>query len=173
MQTFNGTTINSGASIVATSNGNDTIVLGAITRSVGGTVDFTGFGNATSGNITTTNTSNTNGIMGGSSTWGNVTTWAVAPASSGGAITGLASASYTTSVTAGNTAISYANKNIDVTSSQTPGAAITPYTLRFNAAAAETLTLQGTNVVGGGGILVTNTVAAHASTVTGGTLEGA
>jgi autotransporter-associated beta strand protein len=68
-QTFNGLTLNPGAAeIIGTSAGTGglNISLGAITRTTGGTVDFT---LPTTGNISTTNT-NTNGIIGGWATVG-------------------------------------------------------------------------------------------------------
>ena len=45
--------------------------------------------------------------------------------------------------------------------------------MRFNAAAANTLTLSGNNTITSGGILVTPAVGANATTLTGGTLLGA
>ena len=82
-------------------------------------------------------------------------------------------ASYYTTTTGGNTATNYASKNVDVTSSQTMGAVITPNSLRFNTNAADTVTLPaGVNVVISGGILVTSTVGTNTSTITGGSLYG-
>ncbi len=58
-QTFSGTTVNSGYSLVGTTVGTDTIALGAITRTAGGAVNF-----ANTGTVTTT-TANNSGILGG------------------------------------------------------------------------------------------------------------
>ncbi|MGB8353237.1 MAG: autotransporter-associated beta strand repeat-containing protein [Chthoniobacteraceae bacterium] len=164
-QSFNGTTINAGLSAITAVAG-DTINLGSITRNIAGVVNF-----GSTGTINTTTTTNVGGILGGYATFGG-NTWAVAPAVSGGAITGLAS--YTTTTANGNTASNYASsQNIDVTSAPTLTGPVTVNTLRFNTAAAETLTLTGTNVINTGGILVSSTVANNLSTITGGTLEGA
>ena len=49
----------------------------------------------------------------------------------------------------------------------------TTNSLRFNEAGAKTLTLAGTNTLTSGGVLVTSTVGANTTTITGGTLVGA
>lgn len=154
MQTFNGTTLNAGASqIKNTASGG--LSLGAITRNVGGTVDFSSTGAAIN-----TPTANTNGILGGWATV-NGTDWAVG----GGDIT--AYASYTDDVWA-------AGNNTTVTTSSVLDPGSTTNSLRFNAAGANGLTLTGTNVITSGGILVTSAVgAASPSTISGGTLMGA
>ena len=156
-QSFNGTTINRGASSLTTT-ATDTVALGAISRTVGGTIDF-----GTTGTFTTATTTNTGGIMGGFATTG--TTWAVAPASSGGTITGLASASYVNDTWA-------AGNNTTVMNNSAPASGSTTNSLRFNKAAASTLTLAGTNTITTGGIFVTSTVGNNAQTITGGTLVG-
>jgi autotransporter-associated beta strand protein len=53
------------------------------------------------------------------------------------------------------------------------GAGGTTNSLRFNTAAANTVTLTGTNTINSGGILVTPAVGANPSTISGGTLRGA
>ncbi len=164
-QSFNGLTVSgSSASAISVSSGN-TVSVGNITRTTGGTIDFNG-----AGIVDTNDTTNSNGILGGWATVGG-TTWAVAPASSGGAITGLST--YTTTSSAGTTAGNYTNDNIDVTNSAgTLSGAITPNSLRFNTAGAETMTLNGASTIGSGGILVTSNVGNNASTISGNTLEG-
>jgi autotransporter-associated beta strand protein len=173
-QAFNGATFNPGASSLTISNNatsNPTLVaLGAITRNVGGTVNFTQPVNGAVGSTngyTTTTANDAGGILGG---WATVsgTGWAV---NNGTNIVALAS--YYTTSTGGNTAASYSGSNVDVTSSQTLSGAATVNSLRFNTAAADTLTLTGVNVVTSGGILETANVGANASTITSGTLEGA
>lgn len=164
-QVFGSTTIASGSSSIDDLVSSDTLKLGAISRSAGGTVDFT-----TETGSVTTSSSNTFGILGGYATFAG-STWAVSNGASS-PMTGLPSLSYITTTTASNTAASYSNQNIDVTSSPSPASGITPNSLRFNAAAAETLTLTGANVVNSGGILVTGTVANRPSVINGGTLQG-
>ena len=154
-QTFtSNTTVNAGQSTVTVVAG-DTIALGNLTRSVGGTVNF-----GTTGNITTSAV-NANGILGGYATY-NGTTWAVG----NGTITGLADGSYVADTWA-------AANNTNVTTSSAPGSGSTTNSLRFNTAGANTLTLAGINVVTSGGILVTDAVGNNASTITGGTIKGA
>ncbi len=109
VQTFNGTTINQGENFITTSTGTQTLNLGAITSHAGGTVDI----NPNTTSTVTTTSGNVNGILGGYATFGGKTTWAVAPATSGGAITGLATASYTPSATAGTTPANYTGANVD------------------------------------------------------------
>jgi len=162
-QSFTTTNINAGASAITAVAG-DTLNLGALVQN-GGTVNI---GNT--GTITTS-TANTNGILGAWATFGG-TTWAVANGPSS-AITGIGDEAYIKTSVALNDQDKYTDKYIDVDSSQTPTAAITPNSLRFNTAGASTTTLQGTNVLTSGGILVTPTVGANLSTITGGTLAGA
>ena len=164
-QTFGGTTINAGENAITESTATQTINLGAITSNGGGTFDL-----SSTGTITTTN-GNINGILGGYATYGNKTTWAVAPSTPGGAITGLAAGSYTETGTAFNVPANYTAQNVDVNASATPTAAITPNTIRFNSATAYTLTLTGVNAITAGGILQTTT-ASNGGTITGGTLTG-
>ncbi len=81
-------------------------------------------------------------------------------------IVGLATADYASDFLA-------TGNNVDVTSAnQTPGAGFTVNSLRFNQAAAVTLTLGGTNTLSSGGILVTSTVGNNAVNINGGTLVG-
>ena len=174
-QTVLSTLFSAGANTItvtknAASN-NATLNLNALTNSGGATVNFTTAGTGTGVASITTSTLNTNGIIGGWATI-NGTDWAVnSTNAAGGAISALAS--YYTTATGGTTAANYANQNVDVTTSVAPAAVITPYTLRFNTAAANTLTLTGaTNTIGTSGILVTANVGSNLSTITGGTLRG-
>jgi autotransporter-associated beta strand protein len=171
-------TLNAGASrIVLDASGAASLLLtlGTLTRNTGGTADFTlptGTPSATNG-ITTTSL-NTNGILGAVTVGG--TDWAAnATNVSGANIVGFSTVgSYTLSSVAGTTAASYSNVNIDVDSSQAPSGVITPNSLRFSAAAANTLTLQGaTNTITSGGILVNSSVGSNPSVITGVTLLGA
>ncbi len=175
-QSFTGLSVAAGASVVVNASNlpTPTLALNGLTRNTGGTVDFSTANGAATFVVTTT-TSNTNGILGGWATQGNETTWAVAGTNGQATgISGLASAGYFTTTTGGNTAANYlSTANVDVTSSPTLGGAITVNTLRFNTAAAETLTLTGTNIISSGGILNTTNAGNHLSTITGGTLEGA
>ena len=147
-QAFHGTAVNSGGSaVVVTSNGNSSSTgfqLGAITRAMGGTADFTP-GSATTGNINTTNAATT--FVGG---WATVagTNWAGINGS--GNIVPLTSAggSYTN-----DTWGALSNTNVtqnDSISGQTTNS------LRFNAAGPSagglTVSLGGANTLSSGGI---------------------
>jgi len=121
-------------------------------------------------NIATTDNTNTNGILG---TWATVggNQWAVN--SSGGAdglVTALTDFVYSFNLVDDNTL--YQNKHVVVDSVQTPDAAINPLSLVFNTAFANSLTLQGTNTIATGGILVGTTVGNNTSTLAGGSLTG-
>ncbi|WP_038159950.1 autotransporter-associated beta strand repeat-containing protein [Verrucomicrobium sp. BvORR106] len=158
----NGLKLEAGASAIAHQNTNQVIHLETIQRSAGATLNIT---NSSAAPITT-DSLNSNGIIGGYLTWGG-NTWAVSGESGSDiTISGLASGSYQVNN------FGSASNNVDVTSSQSPAAGFTVNTLRFNAAAAVTLTLQGTNTVSSGGILITSAVAGNASKITGGTLVG-
>lgn len=147
--------------------------LNGINRETGGTLNIhdtsalTDFQNPA---MVTTTTANANGIIGGYFTYGK-NTWAVNSGATavGGktnVVVGLATADYATNFLA-------AGNNVDVTTSnQTPGADFTVNSLRFNQAAAVTLTLTGTNTLSSGGILVTSTVGNNAVNINGGTLVG-
>ena len=161
-QAFTTTTVNQGASAVTVGASGETVNLGTVTRNADSALDF-----GSTGTIDATGLSNTNGIIGGWATYGGQTTFAVAPASPGGAVTGLAT--YTSSATAGTTASNYSNANIDMLSNASPSAAITPNAIRFASSSAFTLTLTGTNTIGSGGILITP-AASSSDIITGGTI---
>jgi len=133
---------------------NETIV-SQRTATGGGVIQFGG-----SSTIKTTDVG-TNNLLGGWATW-NGTDWA-----SG---SGTAVVSFNGTYTSDTWAV---NNNTDVTMSSAPTSGSTTYSLRFNTAGANTLTLAGTNVITSGGILITSAVGANTTTITGGTLEGA
>ncbi|MEO5914511.1 MAG: autotransporter-associated beta strand repeat-containing protein [Luteolibacter sp.] len=171
-QTINGLTISGTASVVDTVGAaglSSSLALGTITRTNLGTLNFT---LPATGSITSI-TANTNGIIGGWATVGG-TDWA---SSAGNGVTPgniTALASYLTTTVAGDTAANYlSTSNVDVTSTQTLSGAVTINSARFNAAAANTINLTGTNIISSGGVLVTTNVGANASAINGGTLEGA
>lgn len=138
--------------------------LNAITVETGATLNFSG--NA----IATTDTPNTNGILGPWATVGG-TQWAVNSTNgSDGLINALTD--FVSSSVLANDAALYQNQHIVVDSSQTPSAGIQPLSLIFNAAAANTLTLQGVNTIATGGVLVGTTVANNLSSITGGSITG-
>ena len=122
-------------------------------RTVGGVARF-----AAGSSIRTADT-NTNGIMGGWAVY-NGTDWAQTNGS-GNAIGGY---SGYVSDTWG------ATNNTDITTSATVASASNTYSLRFNGAAVNSLTLAGTNVIGSGGILITANVGNNLTTITGGSL---
>ncbi len=166
-QGFTTTNLTAGATINNTS-ATATLNLGTVSRPVGTAVDFGITGTV---NIVNANTGTT--ILGGWATTGGGANWAVSGGngSTAGAITALGV--YTT---ANATAAADNGADIDVNFSTatntTASGAITPNSIRFSGAAANTLTLTGTNVVATGGILVTPSVVGNASTIAGGTLEG-
>ena len=177
-ETAGALSISSGASTVFTSTAytgmqeSSVLTFASLGRIAGGTVNFTGSlssGNNDNNVRFTSAPTLVNGIIGGYATVGS-TGWATY--TGGGAASVEALGTYVSTATNLNVAADYLNDNIDVTTSQTPGAAITPNSLRFNNSTARTLTLQGINTITSGGILVTAN-AANGGTITGGTLTGA
>ena len=166
-QSFAGTTVNQGGSAVTNAVTGRNLNLGAITRNLGGTVNFTG-----PGPITTT-TANTNGILGGYATYA-LNDWATS-ASNGtaaGAITALPAASYLTynnvqTLSTGPNSGAGVNgtNNLTDDSSGYNGSYTTNVSansLRFNSSAGDGNfgVVDGNNVtLTSGGILVTNNVA--------------
>ena len=163
-QTINGLALNVGTHTVNVANGGAgataTLNLGTISRNGNAGLNFVPTGAGTS-TINTT-TANTSGAI--LAPWATMSanTWVVSAGSAGspGAISPLPAASYSASLGAG--------AHTDVTSSFS-GSGPTE-TIRFNTAAALTLTLTGLTTVNTGGILNTATVVANASTITGGAL---
>lgn len=165
-ETVTATTVAAGASSITRSSGTTVLQQNAITRSVGGTLNYS------IGNIANTDNTNTNGILGGWVTVGR-TDWAKNS-------TGIANGSITaytayTDTSAGTTAPgTAANVNL-LASNTTAWNTQTINSLRFNAASALTLTLASgqTLAVSSGGILVSSNVGANNQSITGGTLAGA
>ncbi|OYV06248.1 MAG: hypothetical protein CFE26_07320, partial [Verrucomicrobiales bacterium VVV1] len=167
-QSFTPTNFNSAPSNVLTVASGNTLNLGSIVRGAGVTYDFSTAG----AGIIAANASNNSaaGIMSTSFTFG-ANSWAVA---NGPGVAISAFAGYTQTSGAGTTAGNYTGANIDVDNSAgTLSGGITTNSLRFNSAAANTLSLTGANVISSGGILVGSGVGANLSTITGGTLTGA
>jgi len=154
------TTLNAGASSLVQSGGAAaTLRMNTITRNVGGTINF---GAASIADTDTSN--NAGGILPGWATVGG-NTWAVSASSAADtAITGLANVNY--SSTAGTTAnfdTLKAGGGITLASNGTVNS------IRFARAGADTVTANGVNIIGSGGILVTSAVGNNALTITGGT----
>ena len=150
-----------------TVNTGNTLNLGTVNRTIGATPVLSYAGTGTLAALTD---SNVGGIMPGFYS-GN--SWVTANGA-GTPITSLANASYTSTSVAGTTASNYLGANVDVNSS--PGvlaASINANTLRFSAAAVNTLTLTGSNTLSAGGILIATSVGAKLSTITGGSLTSA
>lgn len=143
---FSSTATTTGDAIITTAN-----------RSNGGVMRFS------TGSSIKTASVNTNSILGGWATFDN-STWAVANGT-GVAISGLASFTTDTWAAGNNTDVTVAGAN--------PATDSTTNSLRFNEAGAKTLTLAGINTLTSGGVLVTSTVGANTTTITGGTLAGA
>ncbi len=173
-QLFNSTTFNPGASIVTQntriSGGAPAIYLGSITRNAGGTVDFgpnVGSGSSQTVNTvgifasTTNNNATASGIVGG---------YATDAAGEFARLNTSAGAQGGLHIYGGATYVNlFANNtNTDMTASLVAAANTNTMSVRFNTAAATTLTLTGTNVITSGGILMTATVGANQSTITGG-----
>ena len=144
------------------SSGSSVLQMNTITRGANATLSFGASG------IATTDTLNTNGILG---TWATIagSDWAV---NSTNATDGLITApNYTLTSVALDSAVNYTDAHMSVDSNQTPGGAVTPYTLNYKTAGAYSLTLTGTNTIKAGGILVTADVGNNASVLTGGNLQ--
>ncbi len=184
-QTFNGTTLDTGASTLNITNGNTantrTLVnLGAISRNAGSTVNFvqpTGTGNtaiAANNGYTTSTGNDASGIIGAWATVGG-TEYATNNGTNIVAYTG-----YTDQ--AGNVMADAPTTNLRITSgttgSITQGAGTTTVnTLRVNDAAARTVTVGAGNTLRVNGILATGTAgltigeAANAGTLTAGSAD--
>ena len=186
-QTVAGLTIEAaGGSVITNTNTGSTpvLALGAITRAsliagqnpAGGTLDFSTA--SASSNVITTTMLDTNGIIGGWATQGGEATWAVSGATAGTyPITGLANASYQPNTASSLGASSTGNTDMTVPSSgsgTTSVGATTINSLRFNTAAADTITTSGLITISSGGILETSSVAANPDSIGGaGSLKGA
>jgi autotransporter-associated beta strand protein len=163
-QTFNGLTVKPGRSAaVLDANGGaaTNLALGPITRSIGGTVDFSLSARCS---ITTTAGNDATGILGG---WATVSgaDWASA-AGSGSPRSVVAYTGYIDNVWA-------TGNNTTVTANSGAPAGSTTNSLRFAGAGARTVTLSGTNVIASGGILVAPSVGANLTQILGGSVAGA
>lgn len=161
-QTVGGLTVGSGASSLSIANtiasGKTLVALGAVTRNVGGTINFTQPTvnttiSATNG-FTTSTANDAGGILGGYATVAGVD-WAT---NNGTNIVKLASYTNDTWAAGTNTTVTADSALADATT----------HSLRFNAAGARTLTLSGTNTITSGGMLVTSNVGNNVTTITGG-----
>ncbi|MBX7211444.1 MAG: autotransporter-associated beta strand repeat-containing protein [Verrucomicrobiaceae bacterium] len=151
------TTLNAGASFIGAPAGDGSrLNLGAITRTVaGGTLQV--MGNGTGSGAATSNAA---GFIGGYATFGSsylAESWAVSNGAAA-AITALPLGSYVGTWSGTN--------HTDVNSSIS--ATGTTQTVRFNANAANTITLTGNATVSSGGILLTENVGNNPSTITTG-----
>ncbi|MEA2735526.1 MAG: fibronectin-binding autotransporter adhesin [Humisphaera sp.] len=155
----------------ANNNVNVRISSTAITRAVGGTVDFTLASGAQAANLNgyTTSKVNTNGILGGYATADKAAWAATGNAAGTYAINPYVHSAGEQDVAAFDTAAN----NVDVNATNNlPAADRTVNSLRFNAST--TLTLGGTNnVITSGGILVTSNVGSAGATITGGSIKSA
>jgi autotransporter-associated beta strand protein len=169
LQSFTTTSISGGSMILGTAG--NTLDLGTVTR-VGVGSRFYDFGATGLDAVSASLASNdSTGIMAGFTM---SDSWAVANGT-GLAVSALADGSYTRTSIAGTIAASYAGGNLDV--DDNAGAldgAIAANSIRFNTAAANTLTLTGaSNTIASGGILIGSAVGSNLSTITGGELAGA
>lgn len=166
-QTFNGLTLKAGASsaniVNGISSGKTLVAFGAIDRQTGSTFSLTqptvNTTISAQNGFTTTRVNDAGGILGGWATVGTAD-WATNNGTNIVAYTGYANDAWA----AGN--------NTTVTASGTVADDSTTHSLRFNAAAANTVTLGGTNTLTSGGVLVSTAVGNNLTTITGGTLRG-
>ena len=163
LQTFNGTTFSAGASSIAVTPGGTnsaTLTLGAISRTVGGTVNFTLPANVT---LTTTGADR---FLGGWATV-NGTDWAVVSSLNLAAL-----ASYTNDAWAGSN-----NTTVTDNTTSTLSANSTTQSLRFNDSSSRAVTINSgvTGIISSGGILVTSNAGASSISAIDGTstLKGA
>jgi len=158
-----GTTLNPGASRVIRSSGTSTLQMNTITRNRGGTIDFA------ADSLATTDTLNTNGILGGWATVGG-TTWASNSTNAAdGPITAYTGYTVNTATSLGATT---ANSDMSGAMDTNVAATTSINSIRFNNAAARTITIASGQqlTVSSGGILETADVGANDNLITGGTL---
>ena len=179
VQSFAGTTVSSGSSVVTVSGTAPTLNLGALTAPLGATVEFNGVATIGAGNITvpaagtiTTTTAGagySGGFLANTTTYSGYATagaydWAATIGSSPYSIVGGSQVSgfYTVFATAGSQTIA---NNADIQASISSHNTDSTVSLRFNTAAALTLTL--TSIVDGAGVLVTPNVGPNNTLITG------
>ncbi len=157
-----GTVILPGATAFTLTNnaGSYGFTMSALSRNVGGTINYRTGGSGSAPTITTTS-ANVNSILGGWATW-EESDWAV-----GTTLAPLAATSYqaSTDPTTWGTA---SNVTLNASTLSSVGDGTNINSLRLTAAA--TVTLGGTLTLNSGGLLVTGS---GATAITGGTLEGA
>jgi autotransporter-associated beta strand protein len=158
-----GTTVRPGGTSLVISNANTsggyTLAMAALTRNVGGTLDFSKVTAGGAANFTTT-TPNVNGILGGYATFAGAD-WAL------GTTIASAAANYLTST---DPATWTATTNVNLTAN--PIASLddkTVYSLRLANGASVTVNPAKTLTIASGGLLVAGNAA---STITGGALKG-
>ena len=155
-------TANTANSITRTGANTAVLALNTITRGANATLNFG------AGGIATTDSLNSNGILG---TWATIGGTDFAVNSTNGADGLITAPSYDLTSVALDTAASYTDRHMSVDSSQTLGGAITPFTLSYKSAGAHTLTLTGTNTIKAGGILISSEVGNNASSLVGGIVQ--
>ena len=162
-ETVGGVNIIPGTTFVLVTNGGANSYVfaqGALTRTVGGTVDYSVGATGAGSKSATTTTPNVNGILGGYATYAQGD-WAV----------GTTIAPYTAYTTSTDPTTWVAANNVSLSGnpiSDIPGPATTINTLKLSGASA--LTLDGTFTLATGGLLATGS---GANSISGGTLEGA
>ncbi len=184
LQIFNGLTLPASTSSSMTINPNTgtgtTVVLGGVTRSLGGNIAF-----STTGTFTTTQINTSNGILGDWATIGN--DWAansgVANVFGGNNIVPYSAYSFDyTDNTASTPTANYGwaptnNTSTISTAGGTQNDSIMPNSttnsLRFNTPNNYSIALSGANIITSGGIMVTSAVGANTSLITGGSLTSA
>jgi autotransporter-associated beta strand protein len=184
-QTFNGTTINAGASTIQATNAGGsatltlTAALGALARNVGGVVNFT-LPTSGQGAITTSTGNDPTGFLGRWATTGLTTAMQYA-ANSGGNVIAYTVATPATAGTLGNMSSDTTNYSFGASATIPNGSALTGNTLRSSAGGTleigstagntNTLALNGLMNAGGGALTVQRTGAGAGAT--GGLVIGA
>jgi len=165
-ETVGGVLINPGATAVVLTNNsataiNYTFAQGAITRTVGGTVDYGNGGSSTGTKAITTTTAIANGILGGYATYAGGD-WAVG--------TTIAPYAAYTTTTDPTTWVAANNVSLGAVSVGAFAGNTTINTLKYSATPVSDIALGGnTLTLAAGGLLVTGSAA---PTISGGTLEG-
>ena len=165
-ENIGGALINPGATAVwvtnnSPGNGNYTFAQSALTRNVGGTVDYSVGGTSTGTKACTTTTANANGILGGYATYAGAD-WAVGT-------TIAAYSAYTTSADP-TTWLPANNVSLGAVSVSTFAGNTTINSLKYTATPVSDIALGGnTLTLASGGLLVTGSAA---PTISGGTLQG-
>ena len=172
-QTFNGTTINPGASTIQATNTSGsatntlTVALGALTRNAGGAVNFT-LPTSGQGNITASAANDASGTLGRWATTGLTTSLQYAANDGSGNIATYAGATPATAGTLANMNSGTTNYSFGATATIAPESAMTGNTLRYTGGtaileigtetnSANTLTLNGLMQAGSGALTIQRT----------------